>query len=92
MLKIIGIFIIITIILSYLPIDAMGHCPEEDHHTGTRMDCGYVFHCPVLHSPNVLDLSTLTLNSWLKRMVDISKIEELPNFIFHPPKNNSNIN
>jgi len=86
MLRIIGIFIIITIIFSYLPMDVMGHCPEEDHHTNTKMDCGYAFHCPALYNLIMPGLSILPINGWLKLMPEISKIEELPNFIFHPPK------
>jgi hypothetical protein len=88
MSRITGIFIIIAIIFSYLPMDmgAMGNCPEEDHHTDTRVDCGYAFHCPAFHNPVMLELSILTLNGWLKWTPSISRIEELPNFIFHPPK------
>jgi len=86
MLRIPGIFIIVTVLFSYLPMDAMGHCPEEDHHTNTKMDCGYAFHCPVLYHPIMPGLSVLTISGWLKRMPEISKIDELPSFIYHPPK------
>ena len=85
-LRIAGIFIIIAILFSYLPMDAMGDCPEENPHTNTGMDCGYAFHCSALSSPAVSELSILSFNGWLRWMPDISKIEELPNFIFHPPK------
>jgi len=84
--RIAGIFIIIAILFSYLPIDAMGNCSEEDHSTNTRMDCGYTFHCPVIYNPAIPQLSVLSINSWLRWMPTAGKVEELPRFIFHPPK------
>jgi len=85
-LKIIGTFIIIAILFSYLPMDAMGNCSEEDHSTNTRMDCGYIFHCPVIYNPALPQLSVLSINGWLRWMPTVGKVEELPRFIFHPPE------
>jgi len=85
-LRITGIFIIIAIIFSYLPAGSIDSCQEEDRSTYSRMDCGYAFHCPIIYNPAMPELSTLTINGWLKWVREISKIEELPNFIFHPPK------
>lgn len=85
-LRIAGIFIIIAILFSYLPMDAMGNCSEEDHSGNTRMDCGYAFHCPVIYNPAIPRLSVLSINSWLRWMPTIGKIEELARLIFHPPE------
>jgi len=92
MSRIAGIFIIIAILFSYLPMDAMGNCSEEDHSTNTRMDCGYAFHCPVIDGPIAPQLSVLSINGWLKPPPKLLKFEELPGSIFHPPQNILNHN
>jgi len=84
--RIIGAFIIIAILFSYLPMDAMGNCSEEDHSANMRMDCGYIFHCPVIYNPALPQLSVLSINSWLRWIPTVGKVEELPRLIFHPPK------
>lgn len=84
-LRIIGAFIIIAIFFSYFPMDAMGNCPEEDHSRNTGMDCGYIFHCPVIYDLIVPQLSILSVNGWLRSMLTLLKVEEFPQKIFHPP-------
>ena len=85
-LRIIGAFIIIAILFSYLPMDAMENCSEEDHSTNTRMDCGYTFHCPIFFNKVITQFLILPINGWLRYIPTIGKAEELPRFIFHPPK------
>lgn len=85
-MRIIGAFIIIAILFSYLPMDAMGNCSEEDHSANTRMDCGYIFHCPVIYNQALPQLSVLSINGWLRWMPTAGKVEELPRLIFHPPE------
>lgn len=81
-----GIFIIITILFSYFPMEAMGNCSEEDHSGDRGMDCGYIFHCPMISNPIVPSLVILTPNGWLKWETIREKIEDFPALIFHPPK------
>ncbi|MDO9351477.1 MAG: hypothetical protein Q7U55_09585, partial [Deltaproteobacteria bacterium] len=85
-LRIIGTFIIIAILFSYLPMDAMGNCSEEDPSTNTRMDCGYIFHCPLINDTAMPSLSILSINGRLRWMPTVGKVEELPRLIFHPPE------
>ena len=85
-MRIAGIFIIIAILFSYLPMEAMENCSEEDHSANTRMDCGYAFHCPVIYNPALPQLPVLSVNSWLRWIPTVGKAEELPRLIFHPPE------
>lgn len=85
-MKVIGIFLIIGILFSYIPVVSMDDCPETGHSGNMELDCGSVFHCPIIYNSAVVESSILTINGWLKWVPDISNIEELPNFIFHPPK------
>jgi len=84
--RIAGIFIIIAILFSYLPMDAMENCSEEDHSGNMRMDCGYTFHCPVIYHSALPQLSALSIHGWLRSIPTSKKIEEMPKFIFRPPK------
>lgn len=88
MSRTVGIFTIIAIIFSYLPMDMgeMGNCPEEKHHTNTRVDCGYAFHCPVMDSSVVPRLFDLSIYGWFQPMPILLKVEEFQQRIFHPPK------
>ncbi|MBM4308431.1 MAG: hypothetical protein FJ115_03045 [Deltaproteobacteria bacterium] len=85
-MKVVGILLIIAILFSYVPIVPADDCPDTGHSGNMKLDCGSVFHCPIIYNPAMPEISTLTINGWLKLMPEISKIEELPNFIFHPPK------
>ncbi len=85
-LRIAGIFIIIAILFSYIPAVSIDGCPEEDHSTNKGMDCGYAFHCPLVHDTAMPQLSILSINGRLRWMPNVLKIEELPRLIFHPPE------
>jgi hypothetical protein len=85
-LKIIGIIIAIAILFSYLPSISMDGCSEETHPEKQGMDCGYIFHCPVVSGSVVPQLSALSIHGWLSWVPAPGKIEELPDSIFHPPK------
>ncbi len=91
-LRIIGVFLIIAILFSYFPMLGMGSCSEEDHGGDMRMNCGYTFHCPVIHHSALPQLSTLSFYGWLRWTGNIGKFEELPKSIFHPPKGYSKYN
>ena len=85
-MKIIGIFIIIAILFSYAPAIPMDKCSEGDHGGNTKLDCGYIFHCPFLSNINLSESITLP---YFGRAVLISSflvIEELTHPIFHPPE------
>ncbi len=91
-LRIAWVFIIIAILFSYFPMEMMGSCSEEeDHSTGKRVDCGYAFHCPMIFTPALPLLPTLSINGRLKWMSPTEKVEELPRLIFHPPETSFNI-
>lgn len=81
-----GIFIIIAILFSYFPVEVMGNCSEEDHSGNRGMECGYIFHCPMISHPIVPSLTVLSRNGWLRWESVIEKIEGFPMLIFHPPK------
>jgi hypothetical protein len=85
-LKIVGIFVTIIILFSYLPARSMEACPEEDHSGNMRMDCGYTFHCPFTYDTAIPELCVLPLHSRLRVIPAVLKIDEFPRVIFHPPK------
>ncbi len=96
-MKLIGIFLIIGIVFSYVPVIPMENCPEGNHHTGnhnagdhhtgnTTMNCGYSFHCPILFNINMLDPMPLPLTGRLILLPPSLKVDEVPYLIFHPPK------
>jgi len=91
-MKLIGIFLIIGILFSYVPVMPMDDCPEGDQHTGNRhtgnmtMNCGYSFHCPILFNINTPDPMPLPLTGRLVDLAPPLKIDEVPFLIFHPPK------
>jgi hypothetical protein len=93
-MKIVGIFLILGLLFSYLPIiptDGMNGCPQgnqTENHTGNKkMDCGYIFHCPLIFDGALQEPLPLPLNGLLPLPSILSKVDELAHFIFHPPKN-----
>ena len=85
-MKIVGIFLIIGILFSYIPVMPMDDCPEE-HHTGNRtVECGYSFHCPILFNVNVPDPLPLPVTRRFILVPPSLKVDEVPFLIFHPPK------
>ncbi len=51
-----------------------------------KMDCGYVFHCPILVDKNISEPLSLPLTGQLVLIPSIIKIEELAYPLFRPPK------
>jgi len=84
--RIAGAFIIIAVLFSYAPLIPMDDCPEN-HHTGPmKLDCGYLFHCPVLSDIGISNPSPLSLTGRLVLVLSSPNVDELPFLIFHPPK------
>lgn len=92
-LRIIGVFVVIAVLFSYIPVGAMGSCSEEDHTEDMRMGCGYIFHCPFTDGGNSPGPLSLHLNGRFVLVLSLLKIGEYPRSVFHPPEdgiNNSN--
>jgi hypothetical protein len=85
-MKIIGCLLVIGILLSYAPVFHMDECPEGNHMGNMKMDCGALFHCPMIADIVVSEISSLPLNGLLiaTRMLPLS--DGLVNPIFHPPE------
>ena len=82
----IGTLIIIGIIFSYIPLVPVDECPEGDHMGSMKVDCGYVFHCPLVIGKNISEPLSLPLTGQLVLIPSIMKIEELAYLLFRPPK------
>ena len=82
----IGIIIIIGIIFSYIPLVLEDECPEGDHMGSMKVDCGYVFHCPLVIGKNISEPLSLPLTGQLVLIPPIMKIEKLAYLFFRPPK------
>ena len=85
-MKIIGCLLVIGILLSYVPVFHMNECPGQDHSGNTKMDCGSLFHCPMIINIVVLKISGLPLNGLLIPTKMLPLKDKLANPIFHPPK------
>lgn len=85
-MKFLRVLIIGLLLFSYLPVEAIGHCSEEEHSVDKRMGCGYLFHCPFTSGSNANALSVPFLNGWLIQIYKVEKLEEPVIAIFHPPK------
>jgi hypothetical protein len=86
MMRIVGIFIIIGILFSYVPVFSMDECPEGNHMGNMKMDCGSNFHCPLVLNISLPEPLPLPLNGRLDFAVYSPKVDELPHLIFHPPE------
>jgi len=88
-MKIVGVLLIIGILFSYVPVIPMDDCPEENHarNTNTKMDCGSIFHCPLILNGSLQEPFPLPLSGWLILPPILPKVDELTHLIFHPPKN-----
>ncbi len=84
--KIIGIFLVIGILFSYIPVIHADRCPEEDHLGNTKVTCGYLFHCPIFLERKIPEPSSLPLVGLLILMPPSIAIDELADPVFHPPK------
>ena len=85
-MKGLGVFIIIAILSSYVPMISMDGCPEENHMGNKQMDCGSFFHCPIVVNFTISEISSLPFNGRLVSAPFSLRVDELPYFIFHPPK------
>jgi hypothetical protein len=93
-LKGIGIFIIVAILFSYVPVIPLDDCLENHHNGNAKMDCGNIFHCPLISNISIPETLFLPLFGRLVLMSYLPEVDELPDFIFHPPKKvapNSNL-
>jgi hypothetical protein len=85
-MRVIGIFIVIAILFSYVPMISMDDCPEGNHTGNTKKDCGYPFHCPIVVDIGISETLSLPLTGQLVLIPSIMKIEELAYLLFRPPK------
>jgi hypothetical protein len=85
-MRIIGCFLIIGILFSYVPVFPMDECPEGNHMGNMKMDCGYLFHCPMIVDINISETSSLPPNGFSISIRTLLLMEELVHSIFHPPE------
>jgi hypothetical protein len=84
--RIIGSFLVIGIFFSYLPVFPMNECPEGNHMGSMKMDCGSLFHCPMIVDKIFSESSALPLTGCLMPIKLSLAVDEFPDPIFHPPK------
>jgi hypothetical protein len=85
-MRITGCLLVIGILFSYVPIIPMDDCPDENHMGNLKMDCGFLFHCPMVVDINISETSNLPINGRLVSKEPLLVVKELANPIFHPPK------
>jgi hypothetical protein len=85
-MKIIGSFLIIGILFSYVPLIATDECPEGDHMGNMKMNCGYLFHCPMVANIIISGTPGLLLNGRLVSTKPLLVVKGLTQSIFHPPE------
>ena len=81
-----GFLVITTILFSYVPVFSMDQCPEGNHMGNVKMDCGCLFHCPMIVNKTILETYSLPLNGRLVPAKPLLIVDELIRVIFHPPK------
>lgn len=87
MKTIVGWLLVIGILFSYVPVFSMDGCSEGDHMGNImKMDCGSLFHCPMIVDKIFSDSSALPLRGCLVPIKLSLAVDEFPNPIFHPPK------
>ena len=85
-LRIVGIFLVIGILFSYVPVFPMDECPDGNHMGNMKIDCGYLFHCPMIVDLNISETSGLPLNGRLVSTKPLLVVKELTHPIYHPPE------
>ena len=84
-MRIIGYLLIIGILFSYVPVFSMDECPDGNHMGNMKLDCGSIFHCPMIFDIRVSDPTPLPLRGLFFTAPSLFHIDELPRLIFHPP-------
>ncbi|MFB3884777.1 MAG: hypothetical protein ACE144_06090 [Thermodesulfobacteriota bacterium] len=85
-MKIVGILLIAGILFSYIPMVSMDDCRQADHSGNMKLDCGYVFHCPVLSVTSFSESIPLPYFGLAVSLSSSLVIEEIARSIFHPPE------
>ena len=87
MMRLVGIFLIIGILLSYVPVIPVDGCPGGNHMGNVmKMDCGSLFHCPMIVDLNIPEISGLPLNGRLVSTKPLLVVKELAHPVYHPPE------
>jgi hypothetical protein len=85
-MRIVGIFLVLGVLLSYAPLIPMDDCPEGNHMGNVKMDCGFPFHCPMIVDITISETSNLPFNGLLISKRTLLLMDELTHPIFHPPE------
>ena len=65
----------------------MDDCPEGNHMGNImKMDCGSLFHCPIIVGNIYPEISALPLRGCLVPITLSLTVDESPDSVFHPPK------
>jgi hypothetical protein len=88
--KVIGVLILLGILATYLPMMPSEECPEGTHETANRLGsvkaCGSLFHCPLIFNKSLSELFPIPFIGRLPLVRLVPFLDELPDFIFHPPR------
>ena len=84
-MRLIGCLLVIGILFSYVPAFSMDGCPEGNHMGNMKVDCGYIFHCPLILNISMPELLPIPVSGRLVLSYSSFKVDELPHLIFHPP-------
>jgi hypothetical protein len=85
-MRIIRCIVIVGILFSYIPVFPMDECSETNHMGNLEMDCGYLFHCPMIIDLGIPETSSLPLNGRVVLKKPMLIFDELTHPIFHPPE------
>jgi hypothetical protein len=85
-MRIIGCLLIIGILSSYAPIIPVDDCPDGTHMGIMKMDCGSIFHCPLIFNISESEPTPLPLWGRIFLTPSLFKVDALPRLIFHPPE------
>ncbi len=79
-------FIILGILLSYVPSIPTHICEETGQFNGVNLDCGSLFHCPFIIEHGISENLHLPLKGRMVLINQFPNLQLIPRFIFHPPK------
>ena len=85
-MKITGIFLVIGILFSYIPMFPMDDCQREDRSGNANLDCGYIFHCPFLSDISPSGSFTLPYFGQVVLISSLPVPDELTHSLFRPPE------